>query len=122
MDSKFLTVILSSMLLISTQALAENNAEFGIEDFQTETSVSSETTEKTLASHYVAELKLTPQQLEKAKAISADGRMKQEQIMKSLSLLKQQALEVEAQNLAEFEAILTPEQKEIFKKLRAGEK
>ena len=44
--------------------------------------------------------------------------MRQEQLQKSVDLLKAQAREIEEQSLREFEAILTPAQKEVFEKLR----
>ena len=69
-------------------------------------------------SAYVQKLNLSEEQLDKAMFISAEMAMRQEQLQKSVDLLKAQAKEIETQSLEEFEAILTPEQLEIFRQIR----
>ena len=69
-------------------------------------------------SAYVQKLNLSEEQLDKAMFISAEMAMRQEQLQKSADLLKAQAKEIETQSLEEFEAILTPEQLEIFRQIR----
>lgn len=69
-------------------------------------------------SAYVQKLNLSEEQLDKAMFISAEMAMRQEQLQKSADLLKAQAKEIETQSLEEFEAILTPEQSEIFRQIR----
>ena len=67
---------------------------------------------------YVKELDLTPQQIDLAKYISDDSRIKQEQLLKSVYLLKEQAKTLEEKSLQDFRAILTPEQRKKFDQLR----
>ena len=69
-------------------------------------------------SYYVQKLNLSEEQLDLAKYISDDSRLKQEQLLKSIALLRKQARDLEAKSLEEFEAILTDEQREEFLKLR----
>ena len=69
-------------------------------------------------SAYVQKLNLSEEQLDKAMFISAEMAMRQEQLQKSVDLLKAQAKEIETQSLEEFEAILTPEQSETFRQIR----
>lgn len=67
---------------------------------------------------YVKELDLTSQQIDLAKYISDDSRIKQEQLLKSVYLLKEQAKTLEEKSLQDFRAILTPEQRKKFDQLR----
>ena len=69
-------------------------------------------------SMYVKELNLTSEQIDLAKYISDDSRLKQEQLLKSVYLLKEQAKSLEEKSLQDFRAILTPEQRKKFDKLR----
>lgn len=70
-------------------------------------------------SFYIKNLNLSVEQLDMAKYISSDSRLKIEQLLKSIYLLRSQARELEAKSLNDFEAILTEEQREQFHKLRA---
>ncbi len=72
-------------------------------------------------SSLVKQLNLSDEQLDELKFLSDESRMRQEQLRKSVELLKTQAREIEEQNLREFEAILTSEQREIFEKIRTAE-
>lgn len=67
----------------------------------------------------INQLNLSDKQLDTLKFLSDESRMRQEQLEKSIELFKKQAREIEEQNLREFEEVLTPEQKEIFEKIRA---
>lgn len=67
---------------------------------------------------YVKELNLTSEQIDLAKYISDDSRLKQEQLLKSVYLLKEQAKSLEEKSLQDFRAILTPEQRKKFDNLR----
>jgi hypothetical protein len=69
-------------------------------------------------SDYIKKLDLSDEQLDEAKFISSEMEMRQEQLQKSVDLLKTQAREIEEQSLREFEAILTPTQKKVFEELR----
>lgn len=69
-------------------------------------------------SMYVKELNLTSEQIDLAKYISDDSRLKQEQLLKSVYLLKEQAKSLEEKSLQDFRAILTPEQRKKFDNLR----
>jgi len=74
--------------------------------------------EEKSVSAYIKKLDLSDEQMDKAKFINSEMEMRQEQLQKSVDLLKAQAREIEEQSLKEFEAILTPDQKETFEKLR----
>jgi len=67
---------------------------------------------------YVKELNLTSEQVDLAKYISDDSRLKQEQLLKSVYLLREQAKSLEEKSLQDFRAILTPEQRKKFDNLR----
>lgn len=69
-------------------------------------------------SYYIKNLDLSVEQLDMAQHISEDSRLKQEQLLKSIYLLRKQARELEAKSLTDFEAVLTPEQDAKFKKLK----
>lgn len=69
-------------------------------------------------SYYASKLNLSVEQLDMAQGISKNGLFKQEQLLKSIHLLRKQARDMEDKNLQEFEAILTDEQKEIFHKMK----
>lgn len=69
-------------------------------------------------SFYAQKLNLTSEQIDMARYISNEGRLKLEQLSRSLDLLKAQAQEMEAKSLNDFEAILTDEQRETFSQLR----
>ncbi len=68
---------------------------------------------------YVKELNLSSEQIDLAKYISDDSRVKQEQLLKSVYILKEQAIALEEKTLQDFRAILTPEQRKKFDNLRA---
>lgn len=70
-------------------------------------------------SFYIKNMNLSVEQLDMARYISSDSRLKIEQLLKSIYLLRSQARELEAKSLNTFEAILTEEQREQFHKLRA---
>lgn len=67
----------------------------------------------------IKQLNLSDKQLDALKFLSDESRMRQEQLEKSIELFKNQAREIEEQNLREFEEVLTSEQREIFEKIRA---
>ena len=69
-------------------------------------------------SYYIKNMNLSVEQLDMAKYISSDSRLKMDQLLKSIYLLRSQARELEEKSLNDFEAILTEEQKEQFHKLR----
>ena len=69
-------------------------------------------------SMYVKELNLTSEQIDLAKYSSDDSRLKQEQLVRSVYLLKEQAESLEEKSLQDFRAILTPEQRKKFDNLR----
>ena len=69
-------------------------------------------------SSLIEKLNLTDAQLDAVKFLSDESRMRQEQLEKSVELLKTQAHDIEVQTLQEFLKILTPEQKQIFEKIQ----
>ena len=91
----------------------QTSEEISVEPAQAESEVAPQE-----VSAYVQKLNLSEEQLDKAMFISAEMAMRQEQLQKSADLLKAQAKEIETQSLEEFEAILTPEQLEIFRQIR----
>lgn len=97
----------------------ENNAETEItlENAEEKNEAATEVTEENLSS-LVNQLNLTDTQLDAVKFLSDESRMRQEQLEKSVELLKTQAHDIEAQTLQEFLEILTPEQKQIFEKIQ----
>ena len=64
-------------------------------------------------------LKLTPEQKEKAKEVRENGRKKIEPLMEDMRDIRKKMDEVRKENMAEFEKILTPEQKSEFEKIKA---
>ncbi len=77
-------------------------------------------------SQYIEALGLDMEQMEKAKEISRASRIKQEQIMHSIELLRQEARDLEIQSIDDLAGILTPEQRdnlmELIKKHVAARK
>lgn len=74
-------------------------------------------TEAQNLSAYVKALHLTDEQIDTIKYLNKEQMLRQEQLLRSVDLLKAQAKEIETQSLREFEAVLTPEQKEIFEQM-----
>ena len=70
-------------------------------------------------SNYVKALNLQTSQLDAAKEISEEGRLRQMQLMQSIEQLKGQVKSLENKNLEKFKKILTPEQLEVFNKLQS---
>lgn len=70
-------------------------------------------------SNYVKALNLQTSQLDTAKEISEEGRLRQMQLMQSIEQLKNQVKSLENKNLEKFKKILTPEQLEVFNKLQS---
>ena len=70
-------------------------------------------------SNYVKALNLQTSQLDTAKEISEEGRLRQMQLMQSIEQLKDQVKSLENKNLEKFKKILTPEQLEVFNKLQS---
>lgn len=69
-------------------------------------------------SYYIQHLNLSVEQQDQVKYLSDDYQLKKEQLLRSLDVIRQQAHVLEAQNLAQFESILTPEQKSLFHELK----
>jgi hypothetical protein len=104
-------------VVIKEASLSENKAD---DEKAAEKEITEEqpTVKEESVSDYIKKLDLSDEQLDTAKFISSEMEMRQEQLQKSVDLLKAQAREIEEQSLREFEAILTPAQKEVFEKLR----
>lgn len=104
-------------VVIKEASLSENKAD---DEKAAEKEITEEqpTVKEESVSDYIKKLDLSDEQLDEAKFISSEMEMRQEQLQKSVDLLKAQAREIEEQSLREFEAILTPAQKEVFEKLR----
>lgn len=69
-------------------------------------------------SYYIKNLNLQASQLDAAKEISEEGRLRQMQLMQNIEQLQQQANDLEQKNLAKFKGILSTEQQELFNKLQ----
>lgn len=65
-----------------------------------------------------AKLKLTDEQKALADKIREDGRLKMEPLMQERRTLHEKMETLRKQNMEEFEKILTPEQKEMFARLK----
>ena len=107
----------------SSEASAQNESEAATEEenvAQEEAEEDTRTKEEFEAeiSYYIKNMNLSVEQLDMAKYISNDSRLKIEQLLKSIYLLRSQARELENKSLNDFEAILTEEQREQFHKLR----
>ncbi len=70
-------------------------------------------------SEYAKALNLQTSQLDAAKEISEEGRLRQMQLMQNIEQLKEQIKSLESKNLEKFKKILTPEQLEVFDKLQS---
>lgn len=70
-------------------------------------------------SEYAKALNLQTSQLDAAKEISEEGRLRQMQLMQNIEQLKEQIKSLENKNLEKFKKILTPEQLEVFDKLQS---
>lgn len=104
-------------IVIKEDALPENKTD---DEKSAETEIIEEqsSVNEESVSEYIKKLDLSDEQLDEAKFISSEMEMRQEQLQKSVDILKAQAREIEEQSLREFEAILKPAQKEVFEKLR----
>ena len=104
-------------IVIKEDALPENKTD---DEKSAETEIIEEksSVKEESVSEYIKKLDLSDEQLDEAKFISSEMEMRQEQLQKSVDILKAQAREIEEQSLREFEAILKPAQKEVFEKLR----
>lgn len=69
-------------------------------------------------SYYIQRLNLSVEQQDKVKYITDENLAKKEQLLRSLNVIRQQARVLEDQSLTQFEALLTPEQKDQFRKLK----
>ncbi len=69
-------------------------------------------------SYYIKNLNLQASQLDAAKEISEEGRLRQMQLMQNIEQLQQQVNNLEQKNLDKFKGILSPEQQELFNKLQ----
>ena len=74
---------------------------------------------KKLADRFAKDLGLTEEQIAKADKIREDGRKKVEPLMKQMDELRRKADELRKENMKEFEAILTPEQKTRLEEMKA---
>lgn len=74
---------------------------------------------KKLADRFAKDLGLSEEQIAKADKIREDGRKKVEPLMKQMDELRRQADELRKENMKEFEAILTPEQKKRLEEMKA---
>ena len=68
---------------------------------------------------YAKALNLQTSQLDAAKEISEEGRLRQMQLMQNIEQLKEQIKSLENKNLEKFKKMLTPEQLEVFDKLQS---
>lgn len=69
-------------------------------------------------SYYAQRLNLNPEQTAKANEINEQTHAEHKRILQNIENLRQQAHDLERKSLADFEAILTPEQKNLFSQLR----
>ena len=69
-------------------------------------------------SYYAQRLNLSPEQTAKANEINEQTHAEHKKILQNIEDLRQQAHDLERKSLTDFEAILTPEQKNLFSQLR----
>lgn len=115
-------IALIGVILLSGQVNAAD-IDFGLDETTTSLStIEAEIVEdkaaakenKKQVSEFVKELKLTTEQIEKAKQISEANREKMEQLQNNIKDILQQSRKLEEQSLNEFAQILTDEQKTKF--------
>ena len=71
-----------------------------------------------MADKLADKLQLSKEQREQAKQLQKDGHKKVEPLMKEMKELREKMDKLRKENMAEFEKILTPEQKEKFSTLK----
>ena len=102
-------ITLSLVFLLSPTVYAEDgNFVFSNGSYQNE---SAATASSERISRLVSMLNLSTEQKDKAKKISAESKMKTEQLFANILLLQQQIREIENQSMDDFAEILTDEQK-----------
>ena len=102
-------ITLSLVFLLSPTVYAEDgNFVFSNGTYQSE---SASTASSERISRLVSMLNLSTEQKDKAKKISAESKMKTEQLFANILLLQQQIREIENQSMDDFAEILTDEQK-----------
>lgn len=69
-------------------------------------------------SFFVQRMDLTLDQLDAAKKLSTEDKLKRESLLKSIYILRTQSRELEEKSLNNFKNLLTPEQLAIFEELR----
>ena len=107
-------------VIIQDAVFTENSASDAVAPSVREASVSESIVNKNI-SYYVQNLDLSPEQISKAQEISNVGHAKQEELLRNIESLRAQAHEIENDTLADFEAILSDEQKAEFYKLKTGQ-
>ena len=112
----FATPALKDENVTQDSETTQNNVEKSAEKIPEQPELDAIPAEENL-SLLIKQLNLTDAQLDAVKFLSDESRMRQEQLEKSVDLLKTQALEIETQTMQEFREILTPEQQQIFENI-----
>ena len=69
-------------------------------------------------SYCIQNMNLEPKQLDAAREISEESRLRQMQLMQSIELLQEQVKSLEAKSVEKFKGVLKPEQQVIFEQLK----
>lgn len=69
-------------------------------------------------SYFTKNMDLTLEQLDAAKKLSEDDKMKRESLLQSIYMLRDQSRELEQQSIENFKELLKPEQLAVFEELR----
>lgn len=69
-------------------------------------------------SYFIQNMNLEPKQLDAAREISEESRLRQMQLMQSIELLQEQVKSLEAKSVEKFKGVLKPEQQVIFEQLK----
>ena len=69
-------------------------------------------------SYFIQNMNLEPKQLDAAREISEESRLRQMQLMQSIEQLQEQVKSLEAKSLEKFKGVLKPEQQAMFEQLK----
>ncbi len=69
-------------------------------------------------SYFIQNMNLEPKQLDAAREISEESRLRQMQLLQSIEQLQEQVKSLEAKSLEKFKGVLKPEQQAMFEQLK----
>ena len=117
---KYLSIMLMGMVLCSSSVWANSVEESVVEEkvgIEMNMDKKIGVREK-YRKNFIEKLNLTEEQKVKAQELREKNKPQMQEIFSKMKELRKQAEEIRMQNKKEFEAILTPEQKEILEKMQ----